>query len=214
MSQELHTLLEKGITELKLSVSSETQVQLLQYVDLLHKWNKVYNLTAVRHKKALVSVHILDSLAINPHIKGKLILDVGTGAGLPGIVLALCFPEKQFVLIDSNSKKTRFINQAVTELKLNNVRVAHSRVESFQNESNFDQIVSRAYTNLQEFIQSTRHVAHNDTEYLGMKGQIPQDEIDALAAEFDVNAIPLDVPTVEGQRHLIVLTAKQKVLKN
>ncbi len=209
MSQELHNLLEKGIATLQVLVSTNVQNQLICYVELLHKWNKVYNLTAVRHKKALVSVHILDSLAIIPYIQGDRVLDVGTGAGLPGIVLALCFPEKQFVLIDSNSKKTRFINQAVTELKISNVSVEHIRVESFQTESSFDQIVSRAYTNLQEFIQSTCHLAHHNTEYLGMKGHVPQDEIAEIIADFEVNPITLDVPNVEGQRHLIVMTSKK-----
>ncbi len=209
MAQELNTVLELGIVKLNLSVTVEAQNQLMQYIDLLHKWNKVYNLTAVRHKKALVSVHILDSLAIIPYIHGDRILDVGTGAGLPGIVLALCFPEKQFVLIDSNRKKTRFINQVVTELEISNVNVEHIRVESFQTESSFDQIVSRAYTNLQVFIQSTCHLAHNSTEYLGMKGHIPQDEIAEITADFEVNPITLDVPNVEGQRHLIILTSKK-----
>ncbi len=208
MSQELLKVLEKGITTLNLNVDSETQTLLIQYVTLLHKWNKIYNLTAVRHKKTMVSVHLLDSLAILPYIKGKTVLDVGSGGGLPGIVLAVCMPDKQFVLIDSNSKKTRFLKQAVTELKLNNVAVEHVRAESFEYETNFDQIVSRAYTNLQAFIKSTCHLATIKTEYLAMKGIIPLEEITELEPEYTIKSLTLNVPNVEGQRHLITMTSK------
>jgi len=208
MSQELAEILEKGITTLNLSVSANTQQQLLQYLELLFKWNKVYNLTSVRNKKQIVSHHLLDSLAICPYINGANIADIGTGAGLPGIVLALCFPEQQFTLIDSNSKKTRFINQAVTELKLSNVQVQHSRVEDLQCETSFDQIISRAYTSLKAFVTSTSHLASIKTQFLGMKGQIPEDEIAQLGEAYAIECFPLNVPNVEGQRHLIKMASK------
>lgn len=213
MPQDLLKLLDNGITKMALSVSTDIQQQLIQYLELLHKWNKIYNLTSVRNKKMIVSVHLLDSLAIVPYITGSRILDVGTGAGLPGIVLALCFPDKEFVLIDSNSKKTRFINQAVTELKISNVSVKYVRAQSFQCETSFDQIVSRAYTSLQAFIKSTCHLANDKTEYpgteyLAMKGHIPNDEIAELREGYTINSLPLSVPDVEGQRHLIIMTCK------
>ncbi len=208
MSQELLKILENGLTTLNLTVNPDVQAQLIQYITLLHKWNKIYNLTAVRHKKAMVSAHLLDSLAILPYITGDTVLDVGSGGGLPGIVLALCLPEKQFVLIDSNSKKTRFLKQAVTELKLTNVTVEHVRAESYEFETSFDQIVSRAYTNLQAFIKTTCHLATTKTEYLAMKGQIPLDEITELEQEYTIKSVTLNVPNVEGQRHLIIMTSK------
>jgi len=208
MSQELLKILDSGISEMGLLVSANIQMKLIHYIELLHKWNKIYNLTSIRHKKQMVSVHLLDSLAILPYLSGEKIIDVGTGAGLPGFVLALCCPNKQFVLIDSNRKKTRFINQAVTELGIKNVVVTYARIESFEFETSFDQIVSRAYTSLQVFIKSTSHLANAKTEYLGMKGLIPEDEITELGERYDVKSIPLSVPNVEGQRHLIIMTSK------
>jgi 16S rRNA (guanine527-N7)-methyltransferase len=208
MSHKLANILANGIEQLNLSVSTDIQQQLIQYLDLLHKWNKVYNLTSVRNKNDIVSIHLLDSLAILPHINAQKIIDVGTGAGLPGIVLALCFPEIQFVLIDSNSKKTRFIKQVVTELKIKNVLVEHCRIETLQCETSFDQIVSRAYTSLQTFIKSTCHLANSKTEYLAMKGQLPETEIREIADDYTINPVTLDVPNIEGQRHLIIMTSK------
>ncbi|MFV2061362.1 MAG: 16S rRNA (guanine(527)-N(7))-methyltransferase RsmG [Gammaproteobacteria bacterium] len=209
MSQELLKLLDTGISELDLLVSTDIQNQLIQYIELLHKWNQISNLTSVKNKKKMVSIHLLDSLAILPYITGTRILDVATGAGLPGIVLALCFPEKQFVLIDSNKKKIRFINQVVTELKIKNVVSQHVRIESFLCETIFDQIVSRAYTSLQAFIESTGHLADDKTEYLGMKGQLPELEIAELGAGYTVKSYPLIVPYIEGQRHLIIMTSNK-----
>ncbi len=209
MSQELLKLLDGGINTLDLLVSADLQQQLIQYIELLHKWNQISNLTSVQNKKQMVSIHLLDSLAILPYITGTRILDVGTGAGLPGLVLALCFPEKQFVLIDSNNKKIRFINQVVTELKIKNVVCQHVRIESFQCETSFDQIVSRAYTSLQAFIKSTSHLANDKTEYLGMKGQLPELEIAELGAGYTIKSYPLIVPYIEGQRHLIIMTSRK-----
>ncbi len=208
MSQQLPKILKLGIDKLNLSVTDDIQQQLLQYIELLHKWNKVYNLTSVRDKSLMVSVHLLDSLAIVPFITGHKVIDVGTGAGLPGVVLAMCLPSTHFVLIDSNSKKTRFINQVVTEIGIKNVLVEHCRVESFECETSFDQIVSRAYTSLQAFIESTCQLAGKNTEYLAMKGQLPDTEIEEIAASHTVKPVTLAVPNIEGQRHLIIVTSK------
>lgn len=208
MSPKLNKLLDSGVRQLKLSVSTNIQGQLIEYIELLDKWNKSYNLTSVRNKNKMVSIHLLDSLAILPYITGNGILDVGTGAGLPGIVLALCCPEKQFVLIDSNGKKTRFVNQAVTELQLKNVIVEQVRIERFQCETSFDHIVSRAYTSLKEFVKSSCHLANTKTSYLSMKGQIPEYEIVEMGDRYTINSVPLNVPEVAGQRHLIIMTSK------
>ncbi len=208
MSQQLINILNAGIEQLELSVNTDTQQQLIQYLELLHKWGKVYNLTSVRNKKQMVSVHLLDSLAILPHINGQYIIDVGTGAGLPGIVLALCLPEKEFMLIDSNAKKTRFVNQVVTEIGITNVVVQQCRIEALQCETSFDQIVSRAYTSLHVFIKNTCHLANSATTYLAMKGQLPEIEIEEVRDNYSVKPVSLTVPNIDGQRHLIMMTAK------
>ncbi len=182
-------------------------VELLAYLALLIKWNKAYNLTAVRDPDEMVSRHLLDSLSIVPYAEaGDNWLDVGSGGGMPGVPLAILFPQKRLTLLDSNGKKTRFLTQVKLELKLANLEVVHSRVEAFRPESPFDGIVSRAFSSLEDFANWTRHLGGQETRWLAMKGVHPNEELAALPADFRVEAEhALAVPGCQGQRHLLIL---------
>ena len=207
MSQSaLNEILSKGLRQLNLaqSLDEKQQSSLIKYVELLDKWNKTYNLTAVRKPEQMVTRHLLDSLSICPYIRGKHILDVGTGAGLPGIPLAIVFPEKQFTLLDSNNKKTRFVTQAVSELELPNVDVVQSRVENFQFPELFDTITTRAYSAIGEMVKQTSHLLANNGVFLAMKGANPIAEIDEMSSNYVVKeSHVIKVPGLEEERHLL-----------
>ena len=207
MSQsDLNEILSKGLRQLNLaqSLDEKQQSSLIKYVELLDKWNKTYNLTAVRKPDQMVTRHLLDSLSICPYIRGKRILDVGTGAGLPGIPLAIVFPEKQFTLLDSNNKKTRFVTQAVSELELPNVDVVQSRVENFQFPELFDTITSRAYSAIGEMVKQTSHLLASGGVFLAMKGANPIAEIDEMSEKYAVKeSHVINVPGLEEERHLL-----------
>ena len=181
------TLLANGIAEMGLDVTEETQIKLLQYLSLLNKWNKVYNLTAVRDPLEMVTLHLLDSLSILPYIKinAKNLLDVGSGGGLPGIVLAICQPNLKVTTIDTVQKKAIFMRQVKGELGLVNLNVVHSRVENHQPTEKFDVIVSRAFSDLTLFINLTRHLIANNGQWFAMKGLMPDDELQALIIKPD-----------------------------
>lgn len=200
--------LARGALELGVEVSPQQQEQLLAYLALLIKWNKAYNLTAVRDPDEMVSRHLLDSLSVEPYVVdgGDNWLDVGSGGGMPGIPLAILFPERQFTLLDSNGKKTRFLTQVKLELKLANLQVIHSRVEAFTPEQPFAGIISRAFSSLEDFSNWTRHLGDGQTQWLAMKGVHPDDELQALPADFRLTATHvLKVPGCQGQRHLLIL---------
>ena len=200
--------LARGALELGVEVSPQQQEQLLAYLALLIKWNKAYNLTAVRDPDEMVSRHLLDSLSVVPYVVdgGDNWLDVGSGGGMPGIPLAILFPERQFTLLDSNGKKTRFLTQVKLELKLANLQVIHSRVEAFAPEQPFAGIISRAFSSLDDFSNWTRHLGDGQTQWLAMKGVHPDDELQALPADFRLTATHvLKVPGCQGQRHLLIL---------
>ena len=185
-------------------LDDKQQSRLIQYVELLDRWNKTYNLTAVRKPEQMVTRHLLDSLAICPYLRGKRILDVGTGAGLPGIPLAVAFPERQFTLLDSNSKKTRFVTQAVSELELSNVDVVQSRVENFQSSELFDTIISRAYSTIGDMVKQTSHLLAADGVFLAMKGLKPLAEIDELPTNYIVKeSYEIKVSGLDAKRHLL-----------
>lgn len=200
--------LAQGAQTLGVDLSAQQQEQLLAYLALLIKWNKAYNLTAVRNPDEMVSRHLLDSLSVVPFVAehGDNWLDVGSGGGMPGIPLAILFPERRFTLLDSNGKKTRFLTQVKLELKLANLEVIHSRVEEFQPEVPFSGICSRAFSSLQDFSDWTRHLGNGDSHWLAMKGVHPDDELQALPADFRLQSTHvLKVPGCQGQRHLLIL---------
>lgn len=180
--------------------------KLLAYLELLIKWNHTYNLTAIRDPKQMLGRHLIDSLSIVPYIEGQHILDVGTGPGLPGIPLAILFPEIEFQLLDSNVKKTRFLTQCKIELGLNNIQISHCRVEDVHFKHNFDQIVSRAFTSLDSMVDLCAHLLAEKGKFLAMKGIEPEQEAEAISQLFEVEkTIQLNVPACEGQRHLIII---------
>lgn len=203
ISAAYRTALQHGVTELNLELSETAQEKLLQYVQLLEKWNRVYNLTAVPSNE-MIAKHILDSLAVLPWVRGEKILDVGTGAGLPGLVWAVAQPAWQYVLVDSNAKKIRFVQQAVIELGLHNVTACCARLENYQPEQLFDSIVSRAFAELRTFYELTHQWCAPNGILLAMKGTYPQAELQTLA-HVAITVQPLTVPQLDAQRHVIIL---------
>ncbi|MES2819325.1 MAG: 16S rRNA (guanine(527)-N(7))-methyltransferase RsmG [Pseudomonadota bacterium] len=208
VSQSQAEELSSGAQALGVALSGEQHAQLLAYLALLVKWNKAYNLTAVRDPDEMVSRHLLDSLSVVPFVAagGTTWLDVGSGGGMPGVPLAILFPERQFTLLDSNGKKTRFLTQVKLELKLANLEVIHSRVEQLQPPRPFEGIVSRAFSSLEDFSNWTRHLGSGQTRWLAMKGVHPDDELQALPVDFRLEDTQvLKVPGCQGQRHLLIL---------
>jgi 16S rRNA (guanine527-N7)-methyltransferase len=203
---DLHERLSAGLEKLKLVLTDEQQDLLLDYLELLHKWNQHFNLTAVRDIEKMLSVHLFDSLSISRFIKGDTLLDVGTGAGLPGIPLAIVYPEKKVTLLDSNGKKIRFCRQAVMELGLENVNPIQMRIEKMDREVHFATIISRAFSDLDHMLKMIGPLMDNKTQLLAMKGQVPEGELENLIRQgFKVNLEKLEVPEVNGLRHLITI---------
>ncbi|MHB1076174.1 16S rRNA (guanine(527)-N(7))-methyltransferase RsmG [Thiobacillus sp.] len=202
----LQTQLAAGIAALGLALPADAEAKLLAYLALLDKWNRVYNLTAVRDTERMVSHHLLDSLAAVPFFQGGRVLDVGSGGGLPGIPLAIARPDLQVTLIDSIAKKTAFLLQTKTELGLDNLAVVTNRVEDYRPETGFDLITSRAFSDLREFVALTRHLLEPAGRWLAMKGLYPHEELALLPADVKVSADHmLAVPGLDVTRHLIVL---------
>lgn len=199
--------LSEGLAEMELTVSSAQQEQLLNYLALLQKWNKKTNLTAIRNPDIMVSRQLLDSLSIQPYINQKKICDIGAGAGLPSIPLAIINPDKHFTLIDSNNKKTRFMLQAKFTLKLDNIEVLNQRVEDIQ--LKFDLVTSRAFANLLDIIKYERALLADNGAFLCMKGQLPIAEIKQLQEDehWQITTIELKVPNETGLRNLVVIKA-------
>lgn len=194
-------LLVSGLEDLNLTLAENQVEQLLSFINLIEKWNKVYNLTSIKDREATVNLHLLDSLAVLPFIVGKRVIDIGTGAGLPGIPLAICLPETEFTLLDSNAKKTRFVQQAVLELKLDNVKVCHSRAENYHPETAFDTVLTRAFASLADCIRLTSHLLAEKGVLLAMKGQTPESELTQVSAKKTV--ILIKVPGIEAERCLV-----------
>ena len=195
-----------GARELGVDLTEAQHEKLLGYLALRIKWNQAYNLTAVRDPDEMVSRHLLDSLSVVPFIGGERQLDVGSGGGMPGIPLAILFPDMKVTCLDSNGKKTRFLTQVKMELKLDNLEVIHSRAEAFKPQVPFTGIISRAFSSLEDFTQWTRHMGDKETRWLAMKGLHPADELVALPADFHLeSAHALAVPGCQGQRHLLIL---------
>ncbi len=195
------------IKETSLEVSDQQVALLIQYVELLHKWNKAYNLTSIRDPKDMVIKHIMDSLMVGPLLNGQSFIDVGTGPGLPGIPLAILYPERNFVLLDSLGKRVTFLRQVVFQLKLENVTPVKARVEQYQPETPFDGVLSRAFSSLLDMVTWCDHlVSVEHGRFLALKGIYPNDEVAALPSNISVaKSHIIAVPRLEGERHLIEL---------
>lgn len=191
---------------MNIAVDAEAQLRLLQYLALLHKWNKVYNLTAIREPQKMLTHHLLDSLAVIPYLPGDAIADIGSGAGLPGIPLALARPDWSMTLVESNHKKAAFLTQVCIELKLANVQVAAERVEAFNPQKKFSTVISRAFSALAEFVELAGHLCAADGRLIAMKGVYPYDELESLPANIVVDrVISLKIPGLEAERHLVIM---------
>lgn len=200
--------LDQGLRLLELNPSAATRARLMQFLDLLEKWNNTYNLTAVREPEQMIARHLLDSLSVAPYLRGGRALDIGTGAGLPGIPLALLMPQIQFTLLDSNAKKTRFLIEAVAQLGLNNVAVVAERVEKYRPPARFDSLISRAFSSVADMVAAAEHLRADDGVFLAMKGVYPDEELAALPSDYRVSdVVALQVPGLDAARHLVVITA-------
>lgn len=194
-----------GVSALGLDVDERARAALLDYLGLLEKWNKTYNLTAIHEPERMLTHHLLDSLIIAPQVGAGPLLDVGSGAGLPGIPLAIARPGLRVTLLDASQKKCGFMRQAAIDLKLSNVTVTHARVEDFRPAEGFPQVVSRAFSDLSEFVRLTRHLVAPGGEWLAMKGLYPHEEIAQLKGARVTRDVPLRVPGLDADRHLIVM---------
>ncbi|MGH8695384.1 MAG: 16S rRNA (guanine(527)-N(7))-methyltransferase RsmG [Burkholderiales bacterium] len=198
--------LERGFAALGLKLRAGELAKLERYLDLLEKWNRVYNLTAIRDRERMVTHHLLDSLAILPHVKGPRVLDVGSGAGLPGVPLAIASAELRVTLLDSNHKKSAFLRQAVAELGLANATVEVERVESWRTSARFETIVSRAFSALGELAAASGRLLAPGGIIAAMKGVHPGEEIQRMPGGFRVvNVVKLAVPELDAERHLVIV---------
>lgn len=206
--------LRDGLDKLEIVLSDQQIALLIAYLAQFHKWNKAYNLSAIRDPLAMVERHLLDSLVLVPlfrehgvsELDSQRIIDVGTGGGLPGIPLSIVFPDRQWVLLDSNGKKTRFLFQVKVALGLDNVQVENTRVERYQPDSLFDVVVSRAFASLEDMVTGSRHLLNEKGRFWAMKGIYPQKELrDCEKHAIVESAISLEVPDQEGERHLLIL---------
>lgn len=201
-------VLEQGLEALGIEVATANVDQLLAYVDELRKWNRGYNLVSAGDLDVLVSRHLLDSLAILPRVKPPRLLDVGSGAGLPGLALAIARPALDCTLLDSAGKKVRFLRHVQRSLALERVEIVQSRVEDFQSERAFDTITSRAFASLAGFVDAVRHLCGPDTRLLAMKGRRPDKELEALPGWVRVDGVErIEVPGLHAERHLVIMGA-------
>ena len=206
MKEPLRQQLEHGLKQMGLHYSVEVQQKLVHYIQLIARWNKAFNLTAIRDVEEMVSKHLLDSLVVQPYVEGKTVLDVGSGAGLPGIPFAITSPDKHVVLIDTNGKKTRFLTQAKIDLKLENVEVIHQRVEDYQPTKEghriyFDVITARAYAATENMLSSTLHLQDDATRILVMQGKLDE-QLHSERHEL-LESHTLDVYGLDAERHLL-----------
>lgn len=207
MTEQYKDVLIAGAKSLELKLTDNQINLLLAYHQLLIKWNKAYNLTAIRDPLEMVNRHLLDSLSIAPHLMGQRFIDVGTGGGLPGVVMAILFPERSFDLLDSNGKKTRFLFQVKTELKLENVTVHHCRVENHHPEVLYEGVLSRAFATLEDMVNGSHQLLTDHGHFYAMKGVYPTEELSAVQKTYKVDAChPLVVPNSEGERHLVLMS--------
>lgn len=202
--------LQEYAASIHLELSDQQVALLLDYLELFEKWNKTYNLSAIRDAEGMFTKHLLDSLSIAPHLTGERFIDVGTGGGLPGIPMAICFPNRQFTLLDSAGKKVRFLFQVKQALGLSNVDTQNLRVETFKPQPLFDGVISRAFASINDMLTWCNHLIHDDGRFWAMKGVMPNSELSELPKKYIVKAShALHVPNLEGERCLIELALAQ-----
>ncbi|MGK7564515.1 16S rRNA (guanine(527)-N(7))-methyltransferase RsmG [Salmonella enterica] len=198
--------LSRLLADAGISLTDHQKTLLVAYVDMLHKWNKAYNLTSVRDPNEMLVRHILDSIVVAPYLQGQRFIDVGTGPGLPGIPLAIVLPDAHFTLLDSLGKRVRFLRQVQHELKLENITPVQSRVEAYPSEPPFDGVISRAFASLNDMVSWCHHLPGEKGRFYALKGQLPGDEIASLPDDFSVESVEkLHIPQLEGERHLVII---------
>ena len=202
----MKTKLTHLLTQANIRINDHQIQKLIDFVNLLNKWNKAYNLTSVRDPQEMLVKHILDSLVVSPYLQGNRFIDVGTGPGLPGLPLAIINPDKQFVLLDSLGKRISFIRNAIRELGISNVTPVLSRVEEYQQEEKFDGVLSRAFASLKDMTDWCHHLPKENGYFYALKGVYQEDEVQVLDEKYRVQqVVELHVPELVGERHLIVL---------
>ena len=201
----LEKKLERGLQDMGIDLAPPIRRKLLKFLQYLERWNSAYNLTAVRDPEQMVPRHLLDSLSVLPFLQGSRVLDIGTGAGLPGIPLALARPELTFTLLDSNAKKTRFVTQAIHELGLQNVQVVQERVEKFHPTEKFDTLIARAFASIPDMLAASRHLCSSHGRFLLMKGVFPQEELAAVTDGYQAEVKALRVPGLDAARHVVIV---------
>ncbi|EAN0671911.1 16S rRNA (guanine(527)-N(7))-methyltransferase RsmG [Salmonella enterica subsp. enterica] len=202
--------LSRLLADAGISLTDHQKTLLAAYVDMLHKWNKAYNLTSVRDPNEMLVRHILDSIVVAPYLQGQRFIDVGTGPGLPGIPLAIVLPDAHFTLLDSLGKRVRFLRQVQHELKLENITPVQSRVEAYPSEPPFDGVISRAFASLNDMVSWCHHLPGEKGRFYALKGQLPGDEIASLPDDFSVESVEkLRVPQLEGERHLVIIKSNK-----
>lgn len=203
--------LRQGADQLRAKLSAEQVDRLMEYLELLCKWNRTYNLTGIRDPLQMVQLNLLDSLSIAHLISGETVIDIGTGAGFPGLVLAICQPQRSFILLDSNGKKTRFLVQSVGALELENVLVVNQRAENFQSDQQIDIVVTRAFSSLDQSLSWFGHLLTTENRWLAMKGGVPQDEIDSLPEDFQLrNLHAVTIPGEDHSRHVLEIVRRDR----
>ncbi|EIT4540292.1 16S rRNA (guanine(527)-N(7))-methyltransferase RsmG [Salmonella enterica subsp. enterica serovar Ouakam] len=202
--------LSRLLADAGISLTDHQKTLLVAYVDMLHKWNKAYNLTSVRDPNEMLVRHILDSIVVAPYLQGQRFIDVGTGPGLPGIPLAIVLPDAHFTLLDSLGKRVRFLRQVQHELKLENITPVQSRVEAYPSEPPFDGVISRAFASLNDMVSWCHHLPGEKGRFYALKGQLPGDEIASLPDDFSVESVEkLRVPQLEGERYLVIIKSNK-----
>ena len=197
-------LLVEGLHRMSLNLSDQMLDQLMVYLNLIEKWNRVYNLTAIRERDEMIKLHFLDSLSILNHVEMEHVLDVGSGAGFPGIVLAITKPELKVTVMDSVNKKTTFMQQVKSELSITNLNVVNARVEEYQTDILFDSVITRAFSSIQNMLLMTQHTLKKNGAWLAMKSKDVKEELEALDQN-QFTLIPLEVPFINAERYLVKL---------